>query len=232
MKRVFFLIACFLVSTQVLYAFDPPRMHPTDRFIVTVFTDLWQNTPDGMDTRFLQQGVSLKAMQDMPLGRSSFSLAAGLGFTSHNLYSDHLFNHDSYHGGYRFTPITNDYDRNKLSLNYLDIPVQIRYRSRGLDRNFRFYAGIKAGYLVNAHTKYVGQVAEGLSHGWAPGSTRDVKFKEHKLENINKFRTSLTGMVGYGSINLSLSYMLTRVFENNHTEDMFPFSLGISVILF
>lgn len=201
------------------------RMHPDDRFIVTIFTDLWQDLPAGMDAKTIQQGISISAFQDMPIGRTNFSLAAGLAFSSHNLYSDHRYLYLAGHDKFDFVPIgeENQYDKNKLSLNYLEIPVQFRYRSRELPRTFRLYAGMKAGWLINAHTKFVGK---------EPATNRKVKIKEHRLENISSYRIGLSGTIGYGNVNLHVYYPLTDVFSGNSAEDSRPLSLGVSFILF
>lgn len=253
MKRLVFLLLGLLLATNSLQAFEPSRMHPSDRFFVTLFTDAWQNVPGDMDLRTIQRGINISAMQDMPMGRSNFSIAAGLEFSSHNLYSDHhyLFYPDlSYQPHllialqekYDFAPLRRDYDKNKLSLNYLEVPVQFRYRTRGLNRTFRIYAGMKAGYLVNAHTKYEGKSQylelDGIyTSGEAAAlvsdtSNKEVKTKEHKLGNLVDYRIGLTAMVGYGSVNLHLYYPLTSVFEDNSASDMYPLSLGITWILF
>lgn len=245
MKRtlLIILIAACLCMSQPLQAFEPTRMYPTDRFIVTVFSDIWQDVPENMELTTIQRGVNISALQDMPLGRSNFSIAAGLEFSSHNMYSNKRYWFNPNSENFDFYPIHHDYDKNKVSLNYIDVPVQFRFRSRGLDRTFRLYAGMKAGYLINAHTKYVGKQAffdpfdiyipydANYNHG-SPPTTRTTKIKEHKLENILKYRIGLTAMVGYGSMNLYIYYPLTKVFEDNSAEDMAPFSLGLSLILF
>ncbi len=204
------------------------RMHPNDRFMVTLFTDLWQDLPGDMDLKSIQRGINISAFQDMPLGRTNFSLAAGLGFSSHNLYSDHRY---LYHPGddkFDFVPIgdASEYDKNKLSLNYLEIPVQFRYRTRKLPRTFRVYAGMKAGWLINAHTKFVGNDSE------SPVTSRKVKIKEHRLDNISRYRIGLSGTIGYGSVNLHVYYPLTDIFSENSAESARPVSLGISFIIF
>lgn len=224
-KKSLTLIICLLLQGSISMAFTPPRMHPTDRFMLTLFTDIWQDEPQGMELKSIQRGVSIRAMQDMPLGRSSFSAAVGLGFTSNNLYSDHRYSFDPALDGFDFFPITEDYDKNKLSLNYLDLPVELRFRSRDPNRRFRLYTGLKLGYLVNAHTKYEGKV----THPWGERSTR---IKEHKLDNISSYRIGLTTMVGYRSVNLHLHYPLTSLFEDNSARDMSAISLGLTLILF
>ncbi len=224
-KKSITLILCLILLGSTSMAFTPPRMHPTDRFMLTLFSDIWQDEPEGMDLKSLQRGISIQAMQDMPLGRSMFSVAAGLGFTSHNLYSDHRYFFIPATDRFDFLPISDDYDKNKLSLNYLDLPVEFRFRTRDQDRRFRLYTGLKLGYLVNAHTKYVGKV----THPWGERST---KLKEHKLDNIRKYRIGLTAMLGYRSANIHLYYPLTSLFEDNGAEDMSAISLGITLILF
>ncbi len=219
--------------------FMPDRMFPTDRFIITPFIDVWQDVPGGMDLKTLQRGINISALQDMPLGRTNFSVAAGLGFTGHNLYSDNRYLYNPAHDRFDFHPIApgHDYDKNKISLNYLGVPVQIRYRSRELPSTLRFYAGMKAALLINAHTKYTGKQFFPVQHGDNAGNEMDVtertvKIKEHKLENINKFGLGLTATIGYGMFNIFAFYPLTDVFEDNNASDMRPVSLGISLILF
>lgn len=255
--------AAFLLSATILHALGSPgqtagavhlvdehdtnnqrrpflqeRMHPDDRFMVTLFTDVWQDLPGDMDLKTIQRGISISALQDMPLGRTNFSLAAGLEFTSHNLFSDHRYLYKVRNNKFDFFPIDKDheYDKNKLSLNYLEIPVQIRYRSRELPRTFRFYAGMKAGRLINAHTKFVGKTFWYLTYDddetEATVTSRKVKIKEHRLKNIADYRIGITGTIGYGSVNLNIYYPLTGIFTENSAEDARPLSLGVSLILF
>ncbi len=232
-KPIAILIAIICMAPNV-QAFVPERMYPTDRFMITVFSDIWQDVPETMDLKTIQRGISISAFQDMPLGRTNFSLAAGLAFSSHNLYSDHRYNFIPSLNQFRFVAIDpdHDYDKNKLSLNYLEVPVQLRFRTRDLPSTLRFYAGIKAGYLFHAHTKFVGK--QYYEHSVPPfGVTeRTIKVKEHKLENINKYRIGLTGTIGYGAVNLHVYYQLTETFKDNNAEGMFPLSFGVSFILF
>ncbi|MFO7873867.1 MAG: porin family protein [Bacteroidales bacterium] len=238
MKRNILFLTVFLLMTTSLQAFEPPRMHPTDRFIVTPFTDLWQNSPDNMELKTIQRGVNIILLQDMPLGRSNFSIAAGLGFTSHNLYSDQWYRFHPIEGQYDFYPAPEDYEKNKLSLNYVDIPVQIRFRTRELNSTFRLYAGIKVGYLINAHTKFEGKVRY-FDHDILdetefalPFASRTTKFKEHDLNNLYDWHISLTAMIGYGRVNFQMYYPLNDMFKDNPAEEMLPISLGLAVIVF
>jgi len=222
-----------LCSGQPLKAFEPPQMYPADRLIVTVFTDMWQDAPGDMDLKTIQRGITISSLQDMPVGRTNFSVAAGLEFSSHNIYSDNRYLFNPFTDAYDFYKIASDYDNNKLSLNYLGIPVQFRFRTRNMSKTFRAYAGMKADYLISAHTKYVGKTyPDPHNPGEFPVAGRTIKVKEYKLDNISKYRIGLTGMIGYRSINLYLYYPLTGIFTDNSAENMTPVSVGVSFIVF
>ncbi len=234
-KTITILFAIICMATDA-NAFVPERMHPTDRFMITVFSDIWQDVPETIDLRTIQRGVSISALQDMPLGRTNLSVAAGLAFSSHNLYSDNRYIFSLNLNQFRFVPIEpdHDYDKNKLSMNYLEVPVQLRFRTRNLPSTLRFYAGVKAGYLFHAHTKFVGKEYYDNDADTGPPfvTERTIKVKEHKLDNINKYRIGLTGTIGYGAVNLHLYYQLTETFNNNNASGMYPLSVGVSFMIF
>ncbi len=234
MKRcaTYFLIV-LLCAGKPLKAFEPTQMYPADRFIVTVFTDMWQDVPDNIDLKTIQRGITISSLQDMPVGRTNFSIAAGLEFSSHNIYSDNRYLFNPFTDAYDFYKIASDYDNNKLSLNYLGIPVQFRFRTRNMSKTFRAYAGMKADYLISAHTKYVGKTyPDPHNPGEFPVAGRTIKVKEYKLDNISKYRIGLTGMIGYRSVNLYFYYPLTGIFSDNSAENMTPVSVGVSFIVF
>jgi len=235
-KFLTILIAIICMTTNA-QAFVPERMHPTDRFIITVFSDIWQDVPESLDLRTIQRGISISAFQDMPLGRTNFSLAAGLAFSGHNLYSDHRYSFIPSLNQFRFVSIDpeHEYEKNKLSMSYLEVPVQLRLRTRDLPSTLRFYAGVRVGYLFHAHTKFVGKqyYPQHFDHfDPQPVTERTIKVKEHKLENINKYRIGLTGTIGYGAVNLHVYYQLTETFKDNNAEGMYPLSVGVSFIVF
>lgn len=231
---IIIIVMVLMLSGRQLQAFEPERMHPDDRLIITLFTDLWQDTPESMDLKTIQRGINISVLQDMPLGRTNFSIAAGLEFSSHNLYSDHLYLYNPAENKFDFYPIIaeHQYDKNKISINYIEIPVQLRYRSRNLPNTFRVYAGMKAGRVINAHTKFAGMEFFHYHMDSPVVTERAVKIKEHKLRNINDYRIGLTATIGYGFINLHAFYPLTDIFTDNSAENMTPLSLGISFIVF
>lgn len=232
MKNTFSLIVIGLVIISTVSAQDVafndevPRtkMRPADHIVVSLFTDVWSGLPDNMDTYLINRGIAFDYLQELPLGTSNFSIAAGLGLSSHNLYSNHTYEWNGENNNFDFIPISSDtdYNNNKISLNYINIPVELRFRTRNLPKTFRIHAGVKGGYLINAHTKYFGDNAQG----------REIKIKQKSLDNIEPFLLGLNGRIGYGRVNVSAFMSLTQLFRENNAQDAEFLSLGLTVILF
>ena len=180
MKKITLSILCICaLSIQILIAQSKTndneakeaREHFADKFIVDVFHDLWQDVPATVDLRAIQQGISLSAMYDINLFESNFSIAAGLGINCHNFYSNAVptrkfqdANDPIISAKTIFVPLNQyygkeiDYDCNKISLTYLEIPLEFRFKTNPAnDRPFRISLGAKVGYNINNHTKYKGE---------------------------------------------------------------------------
>ncbi len=223
MKRFIVLFAALALVSIDVVSQEIPRMRPKDRLIVGLFTDVWSNLPDNMETKAINRGVTINYLQDFPISTTNFSFAVGLGFTSHNLYGDYFYERTQGRHDFVSNAMDLDYDKNKISLNYLNIPLELRFRTRNTPQTFRIHAGVKAGLLVNAHTKYVGEVL--------PGG-RETKFKEGKLDNIESFMFGFHSRIGYGRVNLNTFINLTDIFEGNNAQDASLVSVGLSFIIF
>jgi len=240
MKRILIVLAAFFVLTFSVKAEDVFMTGRTDRLMIDLFTDFWSNVPSSMDVYTINRGVNISMMQDFRLWRSSFSVATGLGIASHNLYSDHFYKFTPIHesstwpqpGQFDFNPIYDTYGelkKNKLNLNYLNLPFEFRYRNNNLSHTLRVYAGLRLGFLINAHTKTHLKNANGV---FGAGTQTEWKYKEHKLGNLEKFQFGVTGRIGYGRLNLFAYMPLTNVFEGNNSTEMKPFSIGLTFIVY
>jgi hypothetical protein len=223
MKKIIVLFAALALLSIDVFSQEIPRMRPKDRFIVGLFTDVWSNLPGDMETKAINRGFTIDYLQDFPISNSNFSFAVGLGFAGHNIYGN--FSYGGNHEIHNFRPINPelDYDKSKLSLNYLNIPLELRYRTRNTPHTFRIHAGVKAGLLIDAHTKYVGEFSSG---------GHKTKIKEGKLNNIESFMFGFHGRIGYGRINLNTFINLTDIFEGNNAQDASLVSVGLSFIIF
>lgn len=196
-----------------------PWRPPTgqDRFIVEFHNDGFLNLPPGMETRAYSPGINAYIFYDFPFTEKSiFSFAWGYGFSSFNVHHNGEFLEDSLKMT-NFVPFSDDYDysKNKVSKNFLEIPVELRIRTRGL-RQFKMAFGAKVGYVVSAHTKIIDD-----------GGKR----KAYQVPNLQKYRYGLTAKVGVGRFMLNGFYSLTPFLEEGQGPELIPFTLGFRINL-
>lgn len=223
MKKYTLIIAavCFTLSLHAQAAssdsipFIPKKKSASDeKLIIDINLDNWLNIPDSIKTKtFRSRGMNLYFMKDMPFGASPFSFGIGLGISSHNVHSNAAV---TYSGDTTFlSPVSSSisYDLNKLSINYLDIPLELRFRTKG-NTKFKWALGFKAGYLINSHTKY---------------RDKEGKIKVYDIDNLMKYRYGVSTRIGIGQINLTGFYSLSPLFTGGMGPDVIPYSFGISL---
>lgn len=221
MRKLLIILVTF-ISVTSLQAQTAESLSKNFTTGIDIFNDFVQDAPTGIEYRTINPGVNIYGMYNYEIPKSAISLAIGLGLGMHNLHSNGLLSDSSANSV--LTPFPQkingnnaDYKLNKLQLTYLDIPAEIRFKSKG---GFRLAAGIKAGYLLSAHTKYRGDDLDG---------GRTVKIKESKLPNLEKWRFGPTFQVGYKFVNLTAFYSISKVFTETTEIDIYPISLGISL---
>ena len=190
-------------------------------FGLDVFTDIWQDTPTELEPKTLNPGVNLFGSYNYMFGNSNVSFSPGIGLSVHNLYSDSWISvtQDSIN----FVPIEGvSYKKSKLTTTYLDIPLEIRYKSKG---EFRLAVGFKFGFLMKAQAKYKGE--DLMSE-----ANNTVIIKYAKFDHVEKNRYGFTGRIGYKWLNLWGYYQLSSLFTEGSGTQMYPISIGITVIPF
>lgn len=209
------------------------ELRKDDHFIAEFFTDFWQEVPEGLELGSFNRGFNAYIMNDYPIGKTNFAIGYGLGLSYHNLYSNGILKREvddtlGFTGRTEFDFIDGDYRTNKLTLAYVDIPVEIRFRTKNILNNFKVAVGFKAGYNINNYTKYDGDILDGTLD--EDGKVPTIKTKEYDIEHIERFRYGLTTRIGYGKFSLSAYYSLTPFMVNGKSkaDEMFPISVGIA----
>jgi hypothetical protein len=195
-----------------------------DRLTMTVSWNTWLNNSDStLKIEAQSRGFDAHWMFDFLFKEESrFSLAPGLGIGTSNVFHNSSISLDS--TGTIFTPYPDSVNvtKNKLATTYAEIPIELRFRSKPNKNNnsFKIGIGIKAGMLLAAKTKYVG---DGSPFGVA---TDEAKIKTFRIPNVNRFRYGATFRVGYANFNLVAFYSLATLFETNLGPTLNPFSIG------
>ena len=189
---------------------------------VGLFTDIWMNTPAGMKTRTINQGINVFGTYNMPFGKSNFSFAIGFGISIHNLYWNYRYQGDSLN--FQFIKIADKYayKRSKLTMPYLEIPAEFRFKAKN---KFAVGIGFKVGYMVYGHSKYVGD-----DYIW--GTSNKLNTSVKGIKNIEKFAYGPTLRIGYKWFHVTGYYSLSNIFTKGKGPDMYPISVGFVLLPF
>ncbi len=202
----------------------------TDRLGIDLYYNTWQEIPKGVKISPRSIGVNVFRIYDIPFGHSPIGIGIGYGLSSHNVHHDGQFvtGTDSI-SGIDFTKLVpyankHNYTKNKISMNYFEIPFELRFRSKkkanknGVMRGpFRFYPGFKIGYLANIHTARRNDLG---------------RFKEYNFKAIDRIRYGATLRIGYGKFAFYGFYSLSKLFKNDTSSSLQPISIGISFLTF
>jgi len=142
----------------------------------------------------------------MPVNkRRNHSVALGLGYSYNNI--KHNLAVQNIDGVNTYTVKAGDeYDKNKLVLHYLEVPLELRWRnSDSISHKFwRVYLGFKASYLFYNKAQY---------------EFGDIKTKVTADPNLNKFVYGTYLSVGWNTWNLYAYYGLTPLYNNAVTTN-------------
>ena len=239
MKKITFILCFFVLSISTIMAQtttpattettlkleDPSKKKPKpkkqDNIILNFNWNGMLNAPQTATVNPLSRGFDFALMWDIPLGRSPFSFAAGLGMNFENIYFNEFFRKNSGDSIY-FEPIkpvintgspTTERTNKvyKLATTIIELPIEFRFRLNPAKRNtFKLAAGFKLGYVVSNWEKYVGP-------DYRPGGNLDkeIHITEHELSGISRLRYAAFFRIGYSRIHLSGSYQIAPFFEPN-----------------
>lgn len=223
MKRFFFPIVLLLFSAG-LKAQNTTELF-TDKYTtgIDIFTDIIMDAPDGVKFRAYSPGINIYTMRTFPVKESNFAFAMGLGLGVHNMFSNSVLSDTS--GVSFFTAIPEKaangsnlkYKKSKLTLTYLDVPAELRFKSAS---GVRVALGVKVGVLIGSHTKYKG---DDLLTG------KKTKVKEGYVPNIATWRFGPTVQIGYKWVNLIAYYSVTKIFDEGAGPEIYPISVGLAL---
>jgi len=243
---ILFLVSSYFLNAQTEDITTPDASSTgkgvkADKISLTYYTDIWKDVSTGMNVSSYSPGFNCSYLQPFALGSSNFGFAIGLGIGSHNMRSDAMPTQEMIFdtvlvqnvetGKTIFEKIPEnvnnkkiDYDINKLTLTYLDIPLEIRfYKQNKNEKVFKLALGFKAGYLISSHTKYKGNDFT--------GGTDDIKIKKYNVKNLELLRYGATVRLGYENYNIFGYYSMSKLFKLDKGPEMYPISVGISVTI-
>jgi hypothetical protein len=200
-----------------------------DHFFIQIGHLSWVGKPDSIKTKGLPRSLNIYMLLNFPFKTNPhWSVALGPGIASDNMYFDKMtVGIKDNTSSVRFNDVsdTSHFKKYKLSTNYLEAPVELRYRFNPDDdkKSVKIALGAKVGTLLNAHIK-------GTTFQNSGNQTlNDYTLKESSKKFFSKQRLSVMGRVGIGSFSLFASYSVTPVFKEGLGPTAKPLTIGLTL---
>jgi hypothetical protein len=226
MKKIVVIIVLGLLIPNLVFSQKSGIAGGTnkDRIILSVHNSFWQNLDAGVKQRTISPGFNAAILVDLPTSDDSpMSFGLGLGFTSFNLHSNAVTGLKLPERTTQMTIIPDGikYSVNKLRFSYLNIPLELRLRTKG---DFRFSIGLRSGLMIDAFSKYYGNDISGIDN--------PMKIIDKKISNTDKYLFEATTRIGWKWIALSGSYTLNSMYEKDRGPAIAPINVGLSFSLY
>lgn len=227
MKKILFTLGLAAVSFGVFAQEGGSPMnkaakavtHSRDFLMIQFGYDGWGGAPDSVKTGF-NRAFNIALMYDFPFKKSKLSVAAGLGISSSGVFlKDHIIPMEDPNVKEAKFVRSSTYKKYKVATTYLELPIELRYRSvpDNANKGFKAAVGVKVGTLMNAHIKGKNTIN---------GDKNIVK--EQTKRFFNPWRFAATARVGYGNFAVFGTYNLNPLFkDNSQFDDIRPYQIGI-----
>ncbi|WP_395632992.1 porin family protein [Flavobacterium sp.] len=202
---LFLFSATIALAQNVETDFDAPdSLFREDQFYLNITYNTLQKVPDGLQQTKFSPGFSVGFLRDMPINASrTFAVAAGLGY-SLSVYNQNLGIFESNNATtYEILNAEGvSVSKDKLSLHYVDLPVEFRWRNATPDnhRFWRVHFGVKLSYLVANQYKLV-STAGNLTNS--------------NLNDLSKFHYGLYLSTGWNTWNIYAYYGFNPIFTSD-----------------
>lgn len=203
MKPFFTLITVFFCS--IIFAQDvavtsvSDSLYREDQFYASLTYNLLQNRPADYNQYSFSSGLTLGFIRDFPISKNRhWAIGTGLGYSYNNIKHNLIIENTGAETAYS---VSSNYDKNKLVLHYLELPLEIRWRNSTVNSHkfWRIYTGFKVSYLFASRSVY------------KFNGTNDVNTNNKDLNNI-QYGPYLSW--GYNTINFYAYYGLNPLFKD------------------
>ena len=203
--------------------YEAEKLRKYDRLMIDIVYNDWPGDRDYFQSPWYSIGFNTSLMFDKVLTKSNtVSFGWGVAFSHTNNYSSGRFNRNT-QDGFTFIddfPAGEEPLRSKFSANYIEVPLEFRFKTKGY-KHFKFMIGGKIGYQLNAFDKIVNKV-NGVTY-----STKNFNFPDR-----NPLRYGATVRIGIRNWSLFGAYYFSELFTDSQSVQLTPYSVGLTISLF
>jgi hypothetical protein len=169
------------------------------------------------EPRWNSFGVNINLMGDKALGLSDVvSIGFGLRFAFNNMRSDAYLHIIDSIGATRLDLIPDSLtiERHKFTTNFIELPLELRFRFDGMDRSYRITLGGVVGRRMRSFEQ------------WRVG---DLRFREYNHPDVNKWRFGAFLRVGTEHMAVYAGYYFNPIFKNAQSSQVNLFNFGLNI---
>lgn len=206
-----------------LKPFEEEKLHKYDRLIFDVVYNDWYGDKDHFESPPTSIGFNTALMFDVILTKgNTMSFGWGIGYSHYSNKSELQFSRDLVKNETLISdfPIGSEPKSAKFGANYIEIPLELRFRTKG-HKHFKFMVGGKIGYQLNAFSKETYRI-----------DGKNYSTKQYNFADSNPLRYGATVRVGIRNWAIYGAYYFSPLFTGSGSADLTPMELGISISLF
>jgi hypothetical protein len=238
MKKIILIAIASLLVTSI-FAQDTTNHFPkktsnlagraNDHFLLQFGVTNWAGRSDSIHTTGLSRSFNMYFMFDLPFkSNPHLSVGIGVGIGTDNIYFNKTYigiKDNTTYIQFQDVSDTTHFKKYKLATAILEAPVELRFSSHPEtpNKSFKVALGLKAGLLLNAHTK-------GKTWESSTGATL-ITYTEKQTSNrfFNSNRFVATARIGYGVFSLFGTYQLNPVFKEGLGPAVRPYTIGLTI---
>ena len=149
------------------------------------------------------------------------TIGTGIEFNKYKLSRDYTIVNVS-DSTFGIVDSTINLEKNLFKSTMINLPIMLETNlGKDADHSFHLSAGAMLSYRLGSKTKQ-----KFTSDG------EDYKTKSRSDYNMNDWRVSLVGRIGYGKLTFFASYSLTPFFKDDRGPELYPFTVGVSLLPF
>lgn len=204
----------FLLNSFILFSFcnvfsqktpdfeAVDSLYREDQFYLGITYNTLQKLPSGISQNKFTPSFSIGVLRDMPINKNrTKAIAVGLGYSWNNYNQNILISETSGITQYNSISSAISFNKNKLTLHSIDIPIEFRWRTSTPESHkfWRIYTGLKFSYLFYTLSKF----EDSQTSIEVVGNT-----------DINKFQYGTYLSIGYNTVNFYVYYGLNPIFKS------------------
>lgn len=201
---LFFLLVSFQLFSQEMPNFQAvDSLYREDQFYFGVTYNILQHRPYGVSQNSFSAGIMTGFLRDFPINKKrTFAIAPGIGFSFNNFKENLVVDNTSGTVNYYTIPVGQVYDKNKLAMYAIELPIEFRWRNSTPESHkfWRIYSGFKVGYVFASQSKYVDP---------------NTKIIVHNNPDLNTIQYGAYVSTGYNSWNLYAYYGFQNFFKKS-----------------